>query len=468
MNKLEKMEFNRVKAEKLGQIYSGEIEIKPLTIFCGPNNTGKTYLMYGLYGILEHFPSGAPLRSVDPIASSLLTEGELDWDLEEWVDTHWKEIQKNIQEGLNYRLKSTFNSGDGLFKNSQISLVIDKELVKQKVVAKEIDYRLAIGRDQLDALRIVKPKYEKNAHLTLLAKKLPDLEKRIIDFILNFILDQDIQRETFLIPAERNGLHLFYKELSNRRTALLHHAFKDDFDIGKLLKDVLSSKYAEPIADYIDWLNQLATTKKKRSEYHKFAEEIKGLVGGKYEVDQSGDIFFTPKKERNKDAVPKFEIHLGSSTIKSLFGLWFFLEHQAESGDVVMIDEPELNLHPDNQRKLMRTLTKLSNAGLTVIISTHSDYMIRELNSLIMLSRNPERNTSIMKKYNYSQDSVIQSDSVGAYLFDNNTITTMEISEEEGVIATTFDLTINSLNTVNDEIYYSNLEQSEQENSTRN
>ena len=79
-------------------------------------------------------------------------------------------------------------------------------------------------------------------------------------------------------------------------------------------------------------------------------------------------------------------LHSASSTVKSLFGLWFYLENQAKKGDVLMIDEPELNIHPENQRKIARVLAMLVNAGLNVVVSTHSDYIVRELNSLIMLS----------------------------------------------------------------------------------
>ena len=35
--------------ENLGVIKAGEFTQKPLTIFCGPNNSGKTWVMYSLY-----------------------------------------------------------------------------------------------------------------------------------------------------------------------------------------------------------------------------------------------------------------------------------------------------------------------------------------------------------------------------------------------------------------------------------
>ncbi|MBF2761099.1 MAG: hypothetical protein ISN28_12710 [Ectothiorhodospiraceae bacterium AqS1] len=39
----------KFKVENLGAIREGEFTQKPLTIFCGPNNSGKTWVMYSLY-----------------------------------------------------------------------------------------------------------------------------------------------------------------------------------------------------------------------------------------------------------------------------------------------------------------------------------------------------------------------------------------------------------------------------------
>jgi predicted ATPase len=42
-------------------------------------------------------------------------------------------------------------------------------------------------------------------------------------------------------------------------------------------------------------------------------------------------------------------LHFTSSTVKTLFSLVFYLQHLAKPGDYLMIDEPELSLHPDNR-----------------------------------------------------------------------------------------------------------------------
>ena len=77
---------------------------------------------------------------------------------------------------------------------------------------------------------------------------------------------------------------------------------------------------------------------------------------------------------------------MSSSSVKTLSGLVVYLRHIAKKGDVLIIDEPEMNLHPDNQRRLARIFARMINNGLRLIISTHSDYIIRELNNLIMLN----------------------------------------------------------------------------------
>ena len=145
-------------------------------------------------------------------------------------------------------------------------------------------------------------------------------------------------------------------------------------------------------------------------------------------------------------------LHITSSTVKSLFGLWLYLEYQARQGDILMIDEPELSMHPENQIKIARFLVRLVNAGLKIVISTHSDYIIREFNSLIMLSQ--DNTTELRKKHRYKENEILKPDQVGAYLFDKQKITPFEITPDDGIYATTFDEVIQKLNTVNNDIYY--------------
>ena len=117
-----------------------------------------------------------------------------------------------------------------------------------------------------------------------------------------------------------------------------------------------------------------------------------------------------------------------------------------------MIDEPELNIHPGKQRLIARLLSRLVNAGINVVISTHSDYVIREFNSLIMLHH--ESGGPLRRRLRVREDEVLDPDMVGAYLFADHTITPFEITREAGIHATTFDEVITNMNTINSDIYF--------------
>ena len=49
----------QISATDFGPIASGTVDLRPLTVFVGPSNTGKTYfavLIYALHRVLSGFP----------------------------------------------------------------------------------------------------------------------------------------------------------------------------------------------------------------------------------------------------------------------------------------------------------------------------------------------------------------------------------------------------------------------------
>ena len=378
----------KFQVENLGIIKTGEFTQKPLTIFCGPNNSGKTWVMYSLYHCHGSMAVARERRK-------------------EKAEKQEEKTPKQSLAAFNKQLSATlvdvFNTSPELLANAR--------------------FRLA-GFDE--------------SHFQ------------------DFLNDPKNTEFPFLMPAERNGLHLFYRELSTRHTTLLHHASKESIDLNELLKDVIRSRYALPIAHYIDWLNQLPEIQSGGAgPFHQHALYLqKQLTNGTYKVERrNGVIRFEQDQIRcGGIATQSMGLHMTSSTVKSLSGLWFYLENQAQPGDLLMIDEPELNIHPENQRHIARLLARLVNAGLRVVISTHSDYIVREFNSLLMLSQD---NGELRDRHRYSEDEVLQVEQVSACLFDRQSITPFEISPEDGIYATTFDTVIEDLNRVNDDIHYS-------------
>jgi len=54
----------------------------------------------------------------------------------------------------------------------------------------------------------------------------------------------------------------------------------------------------------------------------------------------------------------------------------------AEPGQVVYIEQPEIHLHPNAQRRLAHVISGAASRGVVVIVETHSALILREIQIL--------------------------------------------------------------------------------------
>jgi hypothetical protein len=189
----------------------------------------------------------------------------------------------------------------------------------------------------------------------------------------------------FIISAERTGASIFQNELDFVRNRILETLKTEEKpDLFSYFKK--SSPYPLPVRDNVDFARDLKNiTKTNSSPFQKdVTDNISDIIGGRFKVT-ADNISFIPKNNG------KLRLHINecSSSVRSLMFLYFYLLYKAKPGDFLIIDEPELNLHPSNQRKIARLFAKLINKGIKLLITTHSDYIIKRLNTLIMLKNNP-------------------------------------------------------------------------------
>jgi predicted ATPase len=95
---------------------------------------------------------------------------------------------------------------------------------------------------------------------------------------------------------------------------------------------------------------------------------------------------------------------------------------------------------------MARLIAFLVNKGIKVAISTHSDYFIREINSLIMLNNDFNNKKKILGEFNYTSRDRLTIDQVAAYCFENGNATRMPIDSRYGIQVDTFDNVINTMN----------------------
>ena len=48
-----------ISVKNFGPIAEGSVDLKPLTIFVGPSNTGKSYMATAVYAVMQGFERGA-------------------------------------------------------------------------------------------------------------------------------------------------------------------------------------------------------------------------------------------------------------------------------------------------------------------------------------------------------------------------------------------------------------------------
>jgi predicted ATP-binding protein involved in virulence len=126
------------------------------------------------------------------------------------------------------------------------------------------------------------------------------------------------------------------------------------------------------------------------------------------------------------------DIPVASSMVKELSPLVLYLRYIADKRNLLVIDEPEMNLHPEAQAKLIEFIVMLVNSGIQVIITTHSPYIVDHLINLMKAASLENLETIKDKFYLKNSKAFISKDNVSAYLFADGTA--KSILEDDGFI----------------------------------
>ena len=390
--------------KNIGPVNNAELELGDLTIIAGRNNTGKTYLVYTLYGFLRTWESwydayhilqnaahdDLDLPDMDCITDKVSLEGRASFPFNK---AQFKQQQKAVaqelarnflEDGLSY----VFSAELGDFEDSSVEVNFS-EYTFNDIWSVEIEVNEDVSLTmEYDGSSVV---VSTDAKMKI--GDISELHVNIIHLFLMLLL-QDQLPNPFILSAERFGISLFYKELDLNKNRLVD-ALKslgenksiEDAVIPFLLIDKFTSRYALPIRDNINHTRDISNLKKGKSEIFesKLFDNIKNMMDGYY-GSSDDDIRFISKtrKRGSKFNVP---LHLASSSARGLADFYFYLKHVAKKNHLLIVDEPESHLDTANQIHLARLLARCVRAGLKVLITTHSDYIVKEINNLVMLSR---------------------------------------------------------------------------------
>jgi len=453
-----------IKVNNLGAVKSATFDLsKRLMVFCGPNNSGKTYAAFIIYALtkssLKYFRSKGRVTFVQELIKNQKVVFDIPFT-EIW-EYRLAEL-KNIEDSLDSIFGITDDIIKSLFTNFHIEINQNKIDFEKSILDMEFKNELEI-KDT--TVIIEKTKGESTINLSIKDKSISKDQIEILELFLTSKLFSLIGFYPFnsshILPVERNSIYTFSKELSIQKQEFLDRAQelgsknspKDPFHW--LLRR--STRYPMPIRDGLEIAEDLENYSKKKTDFYFLAEEIEAeLLQGKMIITKEGDVQFSSDKARTK----KIPIHLSASIVKTLSSLVFYLKFIAQKNELIIIDEPELNLHPNNQVYLTRIFAKLINHGFRILLSTHSDYIIREINNLIMASSEKLLASNKTKELGYTKDMALTCDKVGAYLFNfkNKASRKVNVSEilvtDIGFDVKTIDNTIDELNNNTENLFY--------------
>ncbi|NCR59309.1 MAG: ATP-binding protein [Microcystis aeruginosa LL13-06] len=452
----------KVKIKNLGILKQAEFSLGDLTIICGGNNTGKTYATYSLFGFLYTWRRllMLPKFGLKEKIDQLLSDGVISLDLQEYVQQCESILTTGCQRYVR-QIPEVFAANEERFKNVdfQIELNFDNIQFKKK-------YERKISTATLEIISISKPENNPYLSITLLREKsninlLVNVLEEIIDNSIKDIIFSQFFPRPFIASAERTGAAIFRKELNFARNRLLEEISKNsNFNPRELLFNV-SQDYALPVKENVDFTRQIETIVKKTSfiaENHpSILEDFADIIGGQYMITSNDELYYIPKGKKLRLSMDE-----SSSAVRSLLDIGFYLRHEARIGDLLMVDEPELNLHPENQRRIAKLFARLINIGIKVFITTHSDYIIKEINTLIMLNHDQPHLKQIAAEEGYRQEELLSADQVKVYSAEealemlkgkkrktkSHTLTHAKIDPEMGIEARSFDTTIEKMNRI--------------------
>ena len=373
-----------IAVKNFGPIAEANIDLRPLTVFVGPSNTGKTYfatLVYALHGVLQGFPR-CPLlnHTILPLPKAMFGSDSFD-DVIEVMDeiNKFNQLVEKIKM-IDKQLKFLELPQDirREVKSGLKNLKVFEEELKRCFNLNSISRLSRLDNGQRDEMDVSLSVSEANQELWAVEVEGPGdsiiINNRVNEEMVVHPVEFRYLRRYYL-PSARSGIMQSHKIIASSSVAHLTYPFMED-----------SSNVATLSGGFADFLRLLILYEESDTPNDKLftiaksleTDVLAGDIITKSSPSGSSEFLYRPRGMEEDILLSQ-----ASSMVSELAPLVLFLRSGIKSGDTLIIEEPEAHLHPGAQADMAVILARLVRAGVRVIITTHSDWLLQEIGNLI-------------------------------------------------------------------------------------
>ncbi len=477
-----------LKVTNFGPIVEADIELRPLTVFVGPSNTGKSYLailIYALHSLFAGYldPSArlwrgernrkiavesadlllqwAKTQPEDPYPDSPSNVGPLPPDVADLV----REVIRSsgdLGSALPTGLARCFGVGrdiarlvrDGSGSGSRI-VVRQRQAVGGRAQSPiEYEFSMRGGESQSHEFTLsVPPEVDLQLSDTTSALALALFAVRSlgrfaeldtpegtswVSQVITLLTESAIahsaepfSRSAYYLPASRTGVIQAQRTIVGATISRVSGPGIDD---------------APPLSGVIgDFLRELIGID---DEEHP-ATDDGDVLASALERDVLGGEIVVKRTEANYPTFfyrpagldRELPILTSSSMVSELAPVALYLRHYVRPGNTLIIEEPESHLHPAMQAEFALHLVRLVHAGIRVIVTTHSEWVLDQFANLVRLAGLSEAEREGLR----GADAALSPDDVGFWLFKPNAkrrgsvVQELKVNPDEGGLLSGYD-----------------------------
>ena len=345
----------------IGKLKNAEVEINGITVITGENDTGKSTVGKILWSVFNSFYEIKNQVRKDKINSifresrrflglqqsrklrnKIVQESEIDEEID--LDDLINQIEINLRLERNNN-KEIERILDKIKKRTKLS---EKEVLKE-IIQKNFDNEFNYQINNLNLL--------KNGNIVL------DIKNKKLKLAFNNNKVELSEDEYFSLYAKAILIDN-PRILDGLDDLLVFPLFNENahsLDLIKLLRDYKDLTATDRVLN-----------KEKLLQIEKI---LNSVVGGNFEKDEMGAYIY---KNNNGIDINIKNLSTGLKTFSMMKLL--LLNNEIEENGTIILDEPEIHLHPEWQLKFAELIVLLQKEfGMHILLTTHSPYFVNAL-----------------------------------------------------------------------------------------